>query len=174
MGAPDLLEYLRLAGVAVTATGDGGIKAVPASVLTDLLRQAIKQNKAELLALLACAEGADDQPFNSHVRCPSAIARATRLIQRGWEPPEAEAIAARLTRSVQDGDDRVTCAGDCRHYRQSRCANFRQAGLAADAIARELAVLPQRCRGFAAAIGAGAVQQSGQRLEETDHNLCSA
>ncbi|OYT84818.1 MAG: hypothetical protein CFE46_19380 [Burkholderiales bacterium PBB6] len=170
MGAPDLLEHLRLAGVALVATEDGRIKVTPASALTDVERDSIKAHKAELLALLVCEVGLDGPTDDVPVRLPESAAREARLIHWGWGPPEAEAIAERLTRSVQDGDDRVTCAADCAHYRQSRCVNFRQAGLSADAIARELAVLPQRCRGFAAATGEGAVQKSGQRLQETDPN----
>ena len=59
MGAPDLLHHLRGAGFALVLTPDGGIKVTPASALADADRQAIRANRAGLLALLAGAEASD-------------------------------------------------------------------------------------------------------------------
>ena len=55
MGAPDLLHHLRGAGLTVTPADGGGIRVMPAGILTDAQRQAIRDHRAELLALLASA-----------------------------------------------------------------------------------------------------------------------
>ena len=47
-------------------------------------------------------------------------------------------------------DDRITCQ-TCRHYSPGRCGNFRRAGFSQPALAEALAVLPQRCPGYAMA-----------------------
>ena len=73
------------------------------------------------------------------------LARRDRLMRWGWTESEADAVAARLTRrDLEAGDDRVACIA-CRHYEHGRCAQHRAAGLQADAVGRDLAVLPQRC-----------------------------
>ena len=51
MGAADLLQHLRTTGFSVTAAGDGGIRVVPAGVLSADQRQAIRDNKLALLGL---------------------------------------------------------------------------------------------------------------------------
>ncbi len=52
MGAPDLLQHLRGAGFTVTPADGGGIRIAPSHALTDDHRQAIRNHRAELLALL--------------------------------------------------------------------------------------------------------------------------
>ena len=53
MGAADLLQHLRTAGFSITAAGGGGIRVAPAGALSVDQRQAIRDHKPELLALLA-------------------------------------------------------------------------------------------------------------------------
>lgn len=79
----------------------------------------------------------------------SARVRA-RLLRWGWPVPAAEALAERLARRDADpgGDERVSCAGECVHYRPGCCGNHRRAGLPAADVGRDLAGLPQRCPGF--------------------------
>ena len=141
MGAPELLAYLRTAGVGLALTTDGGIKVTPASALGDTARQAIRTHRAALLALLS--GGADDRPDP-----PELTARLDRLEMWGWARPQARALAERLTRNAMDGDDRATCAADCNFYRPGQCGNHRRAGLASRAVADDLASVPQRCPGF--------------------------
>ncbi len=75
--------------------------------------------------------------------------RRARLLRWGWAEAEAEKLADRLVmRDREGGDDRVSCAGDCSHYRPGRCGNHRRAGLQAPDMGRDLASLLQRCPGF--------------------------
>jgi len=61
MGAADLLQHLRAAGFAVSLNQAGGITIAPASRLTDADRQALRQSRAEVLALLG-----GSQPENAN------------------------------------------------------------------------------------------------------------
>lgn len=71
-----------------------------------------------------------------------------RLLRWGWPAPEAEAMAERLAWRDREADDRVSCAGDCAHYRPGRCGNHKRAGLHTAELGRDLAGLLQRCPGF--------------------------
>ncbi len=134
MGARELLN--GLAGVGVNLTVDGGRLVIrPASRLTAELRTALRESKPELLALLA----GDAERF--------ARTRA-RLLRWGWPVSEAEAMAERLARRDNAGDDRVSCAGECEHYRPGRCGNHGRAGLRVPDVGHDLAAMLQRCPGF--------------------------
>lgn len=52
MGAPELLQHLRGAGLALTVTDGGALHVAPRHALTDDLREAIRAWKPELVALL--------------------------------------------------------------------------------------------------------------------------
>lgn len=160
MGAPDLLHHLRGAGLTVTPADGGGIRVMPAGILTDAQRQAIRDHRAELLALLASAPpttttttttGPAPDPLALVAWIDADIARFTarrdRLIRWGYRAAEAEALAERLTQRDRSDDDRVNCT-DCRHYRPGRCGNHRRAGLNVADVGRDLAGLLQRCPGF--------------------------
>ena len=73
--------------------------------------------------------------------------RRARLLRWGWAAPQAEALAARLTRRDREQDARVSCI-DCKHYRPGRCGNYRRAGISAPDVGRDMAVFLQRCPGF--------------------------
>jgi hypothetical protein len=75
-----------------------------------------------------------------------AVRARARLLRWGWPTPEADAMAERLAR--HDADDRVSCAGECAHYRPGRCGNHRLAGLQSADVGRDFAGLLQRCPGF--------------------------
>ena len=60
MGAADLLQRLRTTGFSVTADG-GGIRVAPGAGLSADQRQAIRDHKPELLALLADDQAQVDQ-----------------------------------------------------------------------------------------------------------------
>lgn len=76
------------------------------------------------------------------------LSRRDRLMRWGWPEPDAEALAERLTRRDREGDDRVSCAGDCANYRPGRCADHRLAGLHSAVVGGDLATTFQRCPGF--------------------------
>ena len=134
MGARDLLNDLAGAGVNLTADG-GRLVIQPASKLTAELRSALRQAKPELLALLT---GEAER---------SARTRA-RLLRWGWPVGKAEAMAERLARRDNASDDRVSCAGECAHYRPGRCGNHKTARLVSPELGCDFAGLLQRCPGF--------------------------
>ena len=59
MSAPELLHHLRGAGLVLTLTPDGALHVAPRSALTDAHRQAIREHRTELLALLAAEREAE-------------------------------------------------------------------------------------------------------------------
>ncbi|MDE2367538.1 MAG: hypothetical protein KGN16_01090 [Burkholderiales bacterium] len=143
MGARDLLHSLAGAGLSVSADGDR-LVIRPASKLTDTMRTALREAKAELLALLA--GGPDDaEAFEERA--------AIFEFDGGVPRAEAEALALGVTKGagpavlVVDIDTRVRCIR-CRHYRPGRCSSWRAAGLAAAEVGPDLASLPQRCPSF--------------------------
>lgn len=136
MGARDLLDGLAGAGVNLTVDGDR-LVVRPASKHTAELRAALRESKPELLALLA---GEAER---------SARTRA-RLLRWGWSVGQAEAMAVRLARRDNAGDDRVSC-GECAHYRPGRCGNPGRAGLRGPDVGHDLAAMLQRCPGFQSA-----------------------
>ena len=75
------------------------------------------------------------------------LLRLDRLLRWGWLELEAEKLAERLVRRDREGDDRVSCAGECTHYRSGRCGNHRSAGLQSADVGRDLASMLQRCSG---------------------------
>ncbi|MBX9793385.1 MAG: hypothetical protein K2Y02_03710 [Burkholderiaceae bacterium] len=85
--------------------------------------------------------------------------RRARLMRWGWAETEAETLADRLVRRDREQDDRVSCT-DCRHYRPGRCGNHRRAGLTMADVGRDLASLLQRCPGWEARAGPGALPKS--------------
>lgn len=80
MGAVNVLGQLNAAGVRLSATGEGGIRAEPRSALSDEVRRLIRANKAELLALLADPEFFEERAgileFDAGLSRPEAEARA--------------------------------------------------------------------------------------------------
>ena len=74
MGAADLLQHLRTAGFSITAAGGGGIRVAPAGALSVDQRQAIRDHKPELLALLAAGQAQVDSPLDGR----SAVAIPTQ------------------------------------------------------------------------------------------------
>ena len=72
MGAPDLLQHLHGAGLTVTLSEGGGIKVSPAGILTDAQRQAIREHKPELIALLTLRAGTSAALVNAINQCCNA------------------------------------------------------------------------------------------------------
>lgn len=143
MGAPDLLHYLRGAGLVLTLTQAGGLHVAPRSSLTDDHREAIRAERdALVLALQAEASGpppprwsgnplmTPEQGDECHVCGWSSAeiftftARAACFDRIGR--PDAEHLAERLTLRDRDLDDRRMCV-ECRELESSgRCGAARR------------------------------------------------
>ena len=83
MTAAALLHTLRRDGFDIIASADGGLMVRPASALNDDTRQAIREHRAELLALVRHDDGDDrrlcTRPSLSQLVEPGEIAR---ILQR--------------------------------------------------------------------------------------------
>ena len=164
MGARDLLDDMSAAGFSITADGDN-LLVMPASKLNDVLRQSLRECKAELIALLVGRATLPATPCNRPYRLSPAasdrchdggwddaeiaqfVARVALFMRRGIDAADADDLAERLTLRDRDADDRVICA-ECSHYRPGRCGNHRSALLATAEVGGDLAVMLQRCPGF--------------------------
>lgn len=173
MGAPDLLQHLRGAGFTVTPADGDGIRIAPAGALTDDHRQAIRNHRAALLALLArttppttCASPAPESlallpapavdpdrwcwPHSDAMNgaeLQQFAKRAQQFTRRGMSADAADAMADRLVIRDRASDDRRACL-ECGNHRPGRCSNHRAALLQSPEVGRDLAVLLQRCPGF--------------------------
>ncbi len=150
MGAPDLLTYLRDAGFAVALVG-GGIRVAPAAALTDTDREAIKAHRGELLALLAPVRKepiALSEPWTDS-DAAKFVDRRDRLTRWGWPLAQSEAIADRLVRRDQEGDDRRMCV-ECSHLgERGRCLAAAAGRLSGtDRRHEPVPDILQRCEGF--------------------------
>jgi hypothetical protein len=79
-------------------------------------------------------------------------ARVVRFMARGLPAPEAERLADRLVTHDRDQDG-LRCCLECWHLhgagpRAWRCSAWRDAGIGAAAMGRDLATTPQRCPAF--------------------------
>ena len=155
MGARDLLADLVGAGLHVATDGDR-LLIRPALRLTDGIRAALRDAKAELLVLLRDIQSVPesiDLAGADTARADLAEFQAlrSRMVLRGWTAPEADVQAVRLAKRDREQDERVSCT-ECRHYHPARCGNFRRAGLSVSVLSRDLVVLLQRCAGFESVI----------------------
>lgn len=122
-----------------------------------------KTDRSPLLSVMAVTPKGDARDIQTPAMTPeacdlAAVAwtdgdidrfqdRRARLLRWAWPEADAEALAERLARRDREADDRVTCAGDCTHYRPGRCGNHRKAGLYSPDLGHDLAALLQRCAG---------------------------
>lgn len=158
MGAPDLLQWFRRDGFALSLLPSGGLAVQPASKLTDSHRHALRTHKADLVAALT-----DDASLNPDRFCwPHSIAmntaeigtftaRVHQFIRYGLDSPEAEGLADRLVTRDRKHDDRRMCL-ECSHIRHAaglwRCGQWRQAELSGPDVAGAVVTTLQRCAGF--------------------------
>lgn len=152
MGAPDLLRHLREAGFTVAPADGGGIRVAPSASLTDAHRQAIRDHRAELLALLTPPPDPDrwcwpDSDAMNRAELEQFANRAQQFNRRGMSAEAAEAIADRLVIRDREQDDRRICL-ECNAFRPGRCSNHRRARLQAPEVGHNLATMLQRCPGF--------------------------
>ncbi len=99
MGAPDLLEHLYAAGLTLAIDGER-LTVTPRGRLTDEMRQAIRESKRELMALLAGNRSASSQAAywpNSSAMSDAEIDRFERRLiqfkQRGLADDRADRLA---------------------------------------------------------------------------------
>lgn len=114
MGARELLAELTGAGFSITADGDR-LMIRPASKLTDPVRAALRESKAELIRLLGGARGAhsggDLSRFGDEARRGRFTAEHGRLSECppwpasavNWDDAEIDAFLARRDRLVRWG-----------------------------------------------------------------------
>lgn len=163
MGAQDLLQHLRGAGLSLAVDGDR-LTVTPRERLTDDMRESIRANKSALLQALACLASRPGPPRESYERIPEAdpddrepwtgqdpdpqdLAHA-RLVAMGLDDPEATKLAEWMMLRQEHGDDRNVCF-ECRHFRakRKRCGNHIKAEMPQE-LGADLATKPQRCAGF--------------------------
>ena len=169
MGAPDLLQHLLDAGFILAVADAGGIRIAPISKLSDAHRQAIRDHRAELLALLSGAPPPTTGPLSDSLAAAPAVnpdrwcwphsnamngaelatfaSRTQRFTWRGVTTDDAEALADRLVIRDRQQDERRVCL-ECSNHRPGRCGNYRAARLHSPELGRDLAELLQRCPGF--------------------------
>ena len=101
MGAPDLLRYLRDAGLVLTLTPEGGLHVAPRSALTEGHRAAIRAERdALVLALLASEREAEQEAFEERA--------AIMQFDGGLARADAE-VAARQCLDCEHLGRRRTC-----------------------------------------------------------------
>lgn len=161
MGAQDLLQHLRGAGLSLAVDGDR-LTVTPRERLTDDMRESIRANKAALLQALAWPASRPTPPPKSYERIPESdhgepwtgqepdpqdVAHA-RLVCMGLDDPEAAKLAEWMMLRQEHGDDRIVCY-ECRHFRpnRKRCGNHVKAEMPQE-LGTDLAAKPQRCAAF--------------------------
>lgn len=178
MGAPDLIQWLRRDGLALSLLPSGGLAVQPASKLTDEHRRAIRQHRDALV--LALTDGANLKEPEGEAHDPDrhswphttamntaeigAFTERLHLFTRhGLDYTEAETLADGLVARDRDQDDRRLCL-ECLHLRGCdtswTCNQWRRAGLAVSGVPAEVVKLLQRCEGFNSKVPQSAEQRS--------------
>ncbi len=174
MGATELLNDLRCAGLVLTLTPAGDLHVAPRSALTDDHRAAIRaQRDALLLALRAEAETPPTPPPRrsgnplmtpeqgdechaggwSDAEIEAFLRREARFTRMG-RVADAEHLAERLTLRDRQHDDRRLCLECAALADNRRCLAASRGRLAgADRRLEPVPTILQRCEGFTLAPG---------------------
>jgi len=158
MGAPDLLQWFRRDGFALSLLPSGGLAVQPASKLTDSHRHALRTRKAEIVAALTAGESLNPDRFcwphsiaMNTAEIETIIERIEAFTRHGLDEADAEVLADRLTTRDRTQDDRRMCL-ECSNLRRGaglwRCIQWERAGLAVADVPGSLVNLLQRCEGF--------------------------
>lgn len=137
----DLLQNLRQRGFRLTELPGGKLKVSPSERLTDADRDAIRNHKPALLALLAN----EYSPPWTDGEIKAFTGRVLFLIARGCTEPSAEAMAERLHQRDRDGTDLRLC-WECTGHKRGVCTRWRVAGFLRPEA--PLSEVFQRCPGF--------------------------
>ena len=166
IGAPDLIQWLRRDGLALSLLPSGGLAVQPASKLTDEHRAAIRHHRDALVLALTDGENLKEPEGEVHdpdrhswphtlamnsAEIDSFNARVQLFIRRGIGSTQAEGLADDFVIRDRDGDDRRLCL-ECQHLRGGgrswACNQWRAAGLAGAGVPADVVMLLQRCGGF--------------------------
>lgn len=164
MGAPDLIQWLRRDGLALSLLPSGGLAVQPASKLTDEHRAAIRHHRDALV--LALTDSANLKEPEAHdpdrhswphtlamnsAEIDSFNARVQLFTRHALDQTQAEGVADGLVIRDRDGDDRRLCL-ECQHLRgggtSRACNQWRAAGLDAAGVPADVVMMLQRCNGF--------------------------
>lgn len=91
-----------------------------------------------------------NSPAMNAAEVDTFTARLARFTDKGLIVPVAEALADGLVIRDREADDRRLCL-ECAHlqgFNHWRCANWQQAEMAREGLARDLVTMLQRCPGF--------------------------
>lgn len=174
MGATDLLDHLRGAGLLITLTPNGGLHVAPRIKLNDDHRAVIRAERDALVQALE-GEAANDgetptkgpavdpdrwcwpksEAMNS-VEIDTFVARLEQFTNIGLPLIDGESLADKLVVRDREADDRRFCL-ECRHLygvgqTSWRCGNWQAAGIAIRSrdsqLPADLVLQLQRCDGF--------------------------
>jgi hypothetical protein len=163
MGAFDLLQTLASAGITVAAEA-GRLLVVPASKLTDTMREALRASKPELVQMLTphAPPPSRERPYRltkAERDAAHAVAwddaaierfalRVGALVLAGFHGDDADDLAERLQLRDVELDDR-RCCFECTHLASGqRCRNTSGAGITSPHVGLQGAVMLRRCPGY--------------------------
>jgi hypothetical protein len=165
MGAPDVLQHLRGAGLLLTLIDGGGLHVAPREALTEEHRAAIRAEcDALVLALRAEAQttrrsGNPLLTVEQGDRCHAPAwddteictftTRVLTFVRRGVGPTNADDLAERLTLRDRERDDRRLCLECVRLDGRGRCMAASAGELSgADRRLEPVQTILVRCEGF--------------------------
>lgn len=150
MGARELIQDLSEAGLTIKVDGANLIVS-PRELLTDDLRNALKANKAGLLAILTAPPAPDKQTSENQTLAAAEATAALlrRLRGAGLDGDTAAQVAGWARARDGDADDRRLCV-ECAHFgeRGKSCRHPDLVAIQAPRDLGRLATTPQRCGGF--------------------------
>ncbi|MDP3521948.1 MAG: hypothetical protein Q8S02_15130 [Hydrogenophaga sp.] len=176
MGASELLQHLRGAGLILTVTAAGALHVAPREALTDHHRTVIRSQRDDLLlALLAEVEPRPTPPPTRRSGNPLMTPeqgdechaggwdaaeidafrrRQARFMRMGRTADDADHLAERLSLRDRQHDDRRLCLECAALADNGRCRAAARGRLpGADRLLKPVPTLMQRCPDFALSLG---------------------
>ncbi|GAA4416875.1 hypothetical protein [Quisquiliibacterium transsilvanicum] len=121
MGAPDLLDELRGAGLVLTLTAHGGLHVAPRRTLTDEHRAAIREARDALVQALQAESAAPAWPIPADLAALLDASERIGLYGAEDRPavPAMLAVDPEGTRGlIEDMHSRIGRCPRCRHFRR--------------------------------------------------------